>query len=92
MKDETNFKGLETICSLMFKLSHCNIIHQVFLVLIAVTVCLRVGVTVFVSTVCNHNVIYKQNCITGLKKADNRGLKIGIAIKLRITSCLFALS
>ena len=43
---------------------------------------------------CNHNdiYIYKQNCITGLKKADNRGLKIGIAIKLRITTCLFALS
>ena len=29
-----------------------NIVHRVFVVLIAVTVCLRAGVTVFVSTVC----------------------------------------
>ena len=49
---ETNLNGSETMCSLILKLSHSNIIHQVFLVLIAVPVCLRAGVTVFRSGVC----------------------------------------
>ena len=32
---ETNRKGLETMCCLILKLPHLDIIHQVFLVLIA---------------------------------------------------------
>ena len=42
---------LETMCSLISKLTHSNIIHQVFLVLTAVPVCLGAGVTVFLSGV-----------------------------------------
>ena len=38
--------------TLILKLSHLDIVHRVFVALIAVTVCLRAGVTVFVSTVC----------------------------------------
>ena len=50
---DTNLKGLETICSFILKLFHLDIIHQAFLVLIAVPVCFRARVTVFLSTVCN---------------------------------------
>ena len=39
------------MCGLILKLSHLNIIRQVFLVLIAVPVCLRKGLTVFLSDV-----------------------------------------
>ena len=48
----TNANILQTMCTLILKLSHLNIVHRVFVVLIAVTVCLKAGVTVFVSTVC----------------------------------------
>ena len=44
---EANLNSLETICCLFLKLDHSNIMHQVFLVLIAEPVCLRAGVTVF---------------------------------------------
>ena len=51
---ETNLNGLETMChlnNLMLKLYHLNIIHKLFLVLIAVPVCLTAGVRVFLSGV-----------------------------------------
>ena len=38
--------------TLILKLSCLNIVHRVFVVLIAGAICLRAGVTVFVSTVC----------------------------------------
>ena len=41
MTAETNLNGLETMCGLILKLSHLNIIHPEFLALIAVPVCLR---------------------------------------------------
>ena len=41
------------MCTLILNPSLLNIVHQVFVLLIAVTVYLRAGVTVFVSTVCN---------------------------------------
>ena len=44
---KTNLNDLETVCSLILKLSHFNLIHQVFLVLISVRVCLGAGVDSF---------------------------------------------
>ena len=49
---KTNLNGLETTCCLILKLSHLDIIHQEFLGLITVRVCLRTGVTVFLFSVC----------------------------------------
>ena len=48
---KTSVNGLEKMCSLISRPSNLDIIHQVFLVLTAVPVCLRAGVTVFVSGV-----------------------------------------
>ena len=47
-----NLNGLETIYCLILKLSHLDIMHQVYLMPNAVPVCLRAGMTVFWSDVC----------------------------------------
>ena len=45
------------MCTLTLKMFRLNIVHRTFVVLIAVTVCLRAGGTVFVSTECIYHVV-----------------------------------
>ena len=49
---KSNLNGFEIVCSLILKLSHLNIIHQLLVVFIAVPVSLRAVLTVFLSSVC----------------------------------------
>ena len=58
---ETDLNGLETMLSLISKLSHLNRVQQVFLVLIAMPVCLRAWVTLFLSSVSSFKIQMLQH-------------------------------
>ena len=67
---DANLDVLETTYSLILKLSHFNTLHQMFMVLIAVPVWLKAGMTAFQSCVCNQSLI-NWDLSTIVYKAEN---------------------